>query len=152
MFSVIAWACCKMNCVRWLSLDLMTQDGSSRLSVVSGSMHYFKCFRVVACLPRSPVVCSWAHGLITRLLGQRKGVLGMADELSGITMKVSFSGVCDATGCSTYVYTVNAYLYLDIFSDTKMFSLSVMLPPKLGTRAGFCLTISSTSSTSSQNS
>ena len=138
-----------MNCVRWLSLmGLMAQDGSSRLSVVSGSMHYFKCFRVVACLPRSPVVCSWAHGLITRrLLWQRKGVLGMAAELSGISMKVSFSGVYDAAGCSTSVY-----LYLDkSFSETKMFSLSTLLslPPKLGTITGFCLTISSTSSTSS---
>ena len=84
-----------MNYVRCLSLiGLIAHDGSSRLSVVSGSMHYFKCFKVVACLPRSPVVCSWTHGLMTRrLLWQRKGVLGMADELSGISIKVSFSGV-----------------------------------------------------------
>ena len=84
-------------------------------------------------------------------MGQRKGVLGMADELSGMSIKVSFSGVYDATGCYTSVCLIDAYLYLYSISETKMFSLSVISPPKLGTIAGFSLAISSTSSISSQN-
>ena len=122
----------------------MAHEGSSRLSVVSGSIHYFSCFKVVACLPRSPVVCSWAHGLITRrLLWQRKGVLGMADELSGISMNVSFSGVCDGTPSCSAASPLHYLLDEDdlLSGTTKMllFSLSVTLavkqlaPPKLGT-------------------